>query len=136
MLEAYNVYVGDTSGGEGVTPANGSNLIFGTTYTATNLQVSDSYFVTVQSFGGGGFSPPSVEATSPAASGPLPPSTLTGPAVSIASIPDGSGYWLADAAGDVSAHGSAVSYGPTTPLAPPPPWWLSLPPRTAWATGR
>jgi NlpC/P60 family len=44
------------------------------------------------------------------------PSTTTSgglvlPVVGIASTPDGSGYWLADAAGGVSAHGSAVNYG-------------------------
>ena len=33
------------------------------------------------------------------------------PVVGMASTPDGSGYWLADAAGGVSAHGSAVNYG-------------------------
>ena len=44
------------------------------------------------------------------------PSTTTSgglvpPVVGLASTPDGSGYWLADAAGGVSAHGSAVNYG-------------------------
>ena len=29
----------------------------------------------------------------------------------MAATPNGSGYWLTNAAGDVSAHGSAVSYG-------------------------
>ncbi len=33
------------------------------------------------------------------------------PVVGMASTPDGSGYWLADAAGDVYSHGSAVNYG-------------------------
>jgi hypothetical protein len=33
------------------------------------------------------------------------------PFVGMASVPDGSGYWLADAAGDVYALGSAVNYG-------------------------
>ena len=36
---------------------------------------------------------------------------LVAQAVGLASTPDGSGYWLADAAGAVSPHGSAVSYG-------------------------
>ncbi len=44
------------------------------------------------------------------------PSTLTSgglqtPVVGLASTPNGSGYWLADAAGGVSAHGAAVNYG-------------------------
>ena len=36
---------------------------------------------------------------------------LVTPIVGMASTPDGAGYWLADAAGGVSAHGSAVNYG-------------------------
>ena len=44
-----------------------------------------------------------------------PPSTTSGglvtPVVGMASTPNGSGYWLTDAAGGVSAHGSAVNYG-------------------------
>ena len=36
---------------------------------------------------------------------------LPGPVVGMAATPDGKGYWLADAAGGVSTHGSAVSYG-------------------------
>ena len=43
------------------------------------------------------------------------PTTTSGglvtPVVGMASTPDGTGYWLTDAAGGVSAHGSAVSYG-------------------------
>jgi len=45
------------------------------------------------------------------------PTTTSGglvtPVVGMASTPAGDGYWLVDAAGGVSAHGSAVSYGST-----------------------
>jgi cell wall-associated NlpC family hydrolase len=41
----------------------------------------------------------------------LTPGGLAGPVVGMAATPNGSGYWLTNAAGDVSAHGSAVSYG-------------------------
>jgi hypothetical protein len=44
--------------------------------------------------------------TSGPTSGPL-----TGQVVGMAGTPSGGGYWLADAAGLVSAHGSAVNYG-------------------------
>ena len=37
--------------------------------------------------------------------------TLTAPVVGMDATPDGNGYWLADAAGGVSPHGDAVSYG-------------------------
>jgi hypothetical protein len=39
------------------------------------------------------------------------PGGLVTPVVGLASMPDGKGYWLTDAAGGVSAHGSAVNYG-------------------------
>ena len=42
---------------------------------------------------------------------PVTTGTLTAPVVGIASLPDGTGYWLANAAGAVSAHGNAVNYG-------------------------
>jgi cell wall-associated NlpC family hydrolase len=45
---------------------------------------------------------------------PAPPLTtggLTAPVVGLAATPDGGGYWLTNAAGDVSTHGDAVSYG-------------------------
>jgi cell wall-associated NlpC family hydrolase len=42
---------------------------------------------------------------------PLTPGGLAAPVVGLAATPDGSGYWLTNAAGAVSAHGSAVSYG-------------------------
>ena len=42
---------------------------------------------------------------------PLTPGGLTGPVVGMAASPDGTGYWLTNAAGDVSSHGMAVSYG-------------------------
>jgi hypothetical protein len=49
--------------------------------------------------------------TNTPATPPLTPGGLTGPVVGMAATPDGSGYWLANAAGDISAHGSAVNYG-------------------------
>ncbi len=39
------------------------------------------------------------------------PTSLGGPVVGMASVPDGSGYWLVDAQGAVSAHGAAANYG-------------------------
>jgi hypothetical protein len=42
---------------------------------------------------------------------PLTPGGLAGPVVGMAASPDGTGYWLTNAAGDVSSHGMAVSYG-------------------------
>ena len=52
---------------------------------------------------------PSVATPSPT---PAPTSGgLVTPVVGMASTPDGLGYWLTDAAGGVSPHGSAVGYG-------------------------
>jgi hypothetical protein len=36
---------------------------------------------------------------------------LLAPVVGMASTPNGDGYWLADSAGDISTHGTAVNYG-------------------------
>jgi hypothetical protein len=42
---------------------------------------------------------------------PVTNGTLPSPIVGLASLPDGKGYWLADAQGGVSAHGAAVDLG-------------------------
>jgi hypothetical protein len=49
--------------------------------------------------------------TTPTPAPPLTPGGLGGPVVGMAASPDGTGYWLTNAAGDVSSHGMAVSYG-------------------------
>ncbi len=116
VLQAYNVYVATTPGGEGPIPVNGASLVFGTTYTVSHLPVGATYYVTVQAFSGGGLSPASAEATAPPDPGPPSSSVLTGPVVATAATPDGSGYWLVDGRGDVSAHAGASFYGPTTAL--------------------
>ena len=112
LLEAYDVFVATTPGGEGPIPVNGASLVFGTTYTVTHLPVGAIYYVTVRAFGGGGLSPASAEAEAPPVPAPPAWSTLAGPVVATAAMPNGSGYWLVDARGDVSAHGGAHSYGP------------------------
>ncbi len=38
-------------------------------------------------------------------------SALVAPVVGMASTPSGNGYWLADSAGDLTAHGAAADYG-------------------------
>ncbi len=43
-------------------------------------------------------------------------SSLPAPAVGIAANPSGTGYWVADAAGDVHNHGAAANYGSLTGL--------------------
>jgi hypothetical protein len=45
------------------------------------------------------------------APGSIEPFPMTPPATGMASTPDGLGYWLVDAHGGVSAHGSANSFG-------------------------
>jgi uncharacterized protein YjbI with pentapeptide repeats len=54
-------------------------------------------------------SPITVTVDNPAA--PVSEGDLPAPIVGMASLPDGSGYWLVDAQGGVSAHGFAVDYG-------------------------
>jgi hypothetical protein len=72
--------------------------------------------VTATYSGDGNFSGSNGSAVLTVTSLPLPPptvadGTLAAPVVGMASLPDGRGYWLADAQGAVSAHGDAVSYG-------------------------
>jgi hypothetical protein len=59
--------------------------------------------------------PPSAHApggsTSPVPAPPVKNGSIAGPVVGMAAMPDGSGYWLADAQGGVSAHGDAIDYG-------------------------
>ena len=57
--------------------------------------------------------PAQLTGTPVAAVNTTPPTNgnLGGPVVGMASLPDGSGYWLVNAAGAVSAHGGAVDYG-------------------------
>ena len=43
-----------------------------------------------------------------------PPPTLAGPVVGMAALPNGQGYWVVNAAGQVDAHGAAVNYGQIT----------------------
>jgi len=47
----------------------------------------------------------------PADNSPAPPPPLAGPVVGMASVPNGDGYWLVNAAGAVSAHGAAQLFG-------------------------
>ena len=56
----------------------------------------------------------SLRVESPSSAPPAPPvanGSLPAPVVGMASLPDGSGYWLADSAGGISAHGDAIDYG-------------------------
>ncbi|MGO8870979.1 MAG: putative Ig domain-containing protein [Acidimicrobiales bacterium] len=47
---------------------------------------------------------------------PSPSEALTQPVVGMASTPSGDGYWLVDAAGHVSAHGTAQNFGSASDL--------------------
>jgi hypothetical protein len=109
---------------------NGTQIatgVVGTAYTDTSSQPGTTYTYTVTAIDSIGA--PSTPGTSNAASTPnapvplpLPPSisnpgppvvngNLPGPVTGIAALPDGSGYWLTDAQGEVSPHGNAVNYG-------------------------
>lgn len=110
-VTGFNVYVGTTPGGEDPAPANGSSLVHGTSYVVTHLQVGLTYYFTVRASSMAGTSPPSSEASTPSVATPPGTSSLSSPVVGMAAAASGSGYWLADATGDVSAHGDVVNYG-------------------------
>jgi len=54
---------------------------------------------------------PSSQSMTQTVSPPVTNGNLPAPVVGMASLPDGDGYWLADAQGGVSAHGTAANYG-------------------------
>jgi hypothetical protein len=60
---------------------------------------------------------------------------LVGPAVSMAAMPAGDGYWLVDGSGDISTHGVALNYGSTTDFNLNAPIVQIVATRTAAATG-
>jgi len=94
-----------------------------TSAMVTGLTNGVSYTFTVTATNTGGTSGPSgsSNAVTPVAPPPPPPppppspptgnGNLAAPVTGMASLPNGSGYWLTDAAGGVSAHGNAVNYG-------------------------
>jgi Fibronectin type III domain len=115
-ITGYNVYVGNSPGGESSVPANGSTLIATPSYTVTHLIVGTTYYFTVRASSPGGLSDPSTEGSDTADLSPVgaPPNS----AVGMAALPNGSGYWLVNAQGAVSALGAAVNYGSASTLQP------------------
>ncbi len=99
----------DLGGGNSVSWWNG------TTWVSFSDQTYSSASECVDATVDGSTSPTlaQLSGTPVAAVNTAPPSngSLAGPVVGMASLPDGSGYWLVNAAGAVSAHGDAVDYG-------------------------
>jgi hypothetical protein len=110
----YNVYVGTRPGAEYLLPVNGSRLIARTSYFVPRLVPNTTYYFKVTAINASGQSAPSNEVAAAPSIGFQPVGPLFPPVVSIAADPSGSGYWLADSAGDVSTQGSARDYGMTT----------------------
>jgi Fibronectin type III domain len=115
-IAGYNVYLGNSPGGESSVPANGSTLIPTPSYTVTHLLMGTTYYFTVRASSSGGLSDPSNEGSGAADLSPVgaPPNS----AVGMAALPNGSGYWLVNAQGAVSALGAAVNYGSASNLQP------------------
>ncbi len=104
--------MGINPGGESTTPVNGSALVAGTSYLVSNLSVGPTYYFTVKAVAGNtGISPASNEKSAVPTASFQTVGTLSGQIVGMASNPSGSGYWLANAVGDVSSHGGATNYG-------------------------
>jgi hypothetical protein len=80
-------------------PAGTVNVTVSTQWGISALSGSDQFTYT---------SPPPPPAPTPP---PVTTGDLPAPIVGMAALPDGSGYWLADAQGGVSTHGNAVNYG-------------------------
>jgi len=103
--------MGQAPGSELPVPVNGDSPVVGGSYLATGLAVGRTYYFTVRARSGAASSSDSNEVTAVPIGGFRPVGRLTGPVISIASTADGHGYWLAEADGAVSAHGSATDLG-------------------------
>jgi hypothetical protein len=111
-IDGYNVYVGTTPGGESATPVNGRSLVAGQSYLASRLTVGPTYYFTVRAVAADtGVSPVSNEVSAVPTATYQPVGSLTGQVVGIASNPQGTGYWTANALGDVSNQGAVADYG-------------------------
>jgi hypothetical protein len=77
-VEGYDVYEGTSPGGESSTPANGTTLVTGTTYTVTGLTGSTPSYFTVKAVNGLGSSTASTEASAtPTTTVPSAPTGLS-----------------------------------------------------------
>jgi hypothetical protein len=119
-IDGYNVYVGTTPGGESATPVNGRSLVAGQSYLASRLTVGPTYYFTVRAVAADtGVSPVSNEVSAVPTATYQPVGSLTGQVVGIASNPQGTGYWTANALGDVSNQGAVADYARATGRWPP-----------------
>jgi hypothetical protein len=111
-IEGYNVYVGTTPGGESATPVNGGSLVTGQSYLASKLTVGPTYYFTVRAVAADtGLSLVSNEVSAVPTATYQPVGSLSGQVVGITSNPQGTGYWTANALGDVSNQGAVSDYG-------------------------
>jgi hypothetical protein len=79
------------------------------TFAISSLPAGDNVITSAYS-GDGIYLPSSISGTQTVVP-PVTNGTLAAPVVGIAALPDGNGYWLTDAQGGVSPHGTAVNYG-------------------------
>ncbi|HEY5108800.1 MAG TPA: fibronectin type III domain-containing protein, partial [Acidimicrobiales bacterium] len=112
----YDVFVGFAPGMEFPVALNGTNPVVGSSYLVTGLTAGKMYYFTVRARVSGASSAASNEVMAIPFSAYTPLGHLFGPIISMASTADGTGYWLATAAGAVSAHGSATDLGNTASL--------------------
>jgi hypothetical protein len=116
-LTGYNVYVGTSSGGEYPIPVNGPLPITGNSFSVSNLTVGTTYYFTVKAINAVGLSPASNELAGTPTNTLRPVGRLSTPIVTMAANPKGTGYWLANPKGQISAHGSAGNFGSVGSLA-------------------
>jgi hypothetical protein len=79
------------------------------TSTVTGGTNPNSEAALIHDFGPAGTDSTGSDRTAPGSGDSTPPAPS--PATAIASLPSGGGYWMTNAEGIVTAHGSAVSYG-------------------------
>jgi hypothetical protein len=115
-ITGYNVYVGIHPGAVYPEPVNGAQPVTGRSYLVNHLSAGTTYFFTVRAINQLGISAPSNVASAVPGVNFQAVGELPAPVVSMASSPQGNGYWMANAQGAVVTVGAVGDYGSTDGL--------------------
>ncbi|MGH9079205.1 MAG: fibronectin type III domain-containing protein [Acidimicrobiales bacterium] len=114
-VAGYDLYMGTSPGAEGATPVN-SSLITTRSYLVPDLSVGTTYYFKVVALNAKGASAASNEVSATPIEAYQSVGSLTGQVIGMASNPQGTGYWVANSLGAVSAQGAVGTYGSTASL--------------------
>ncbi len=116
-ITGYNVYVGIHPGAEYPEPVNGAQPVTGRSYLVNHLSAGTTYYFTVRAINRLGISAPSNEVSAVPGVSFQAVGALPAPVVTMASSPQGNGYWMANPQGAIATLGAVGDYGSTDGLA-------------------